>query len=38
MEIYLEDLKESKQEKVLKYLKAEKSDNFNVTPLFILEN
>lgn len=37
-EIYLSDLKEENQKEVLKFLKADEKDNFDITPLFILEN
>ena len=38
LEIYLSDLKEESQEEVLKFLNADKKDNFDVSPLFVLEN
>ena len=38
MEIYLKDLKEEVQKEVLDFLKANEGDNFDISPLFILEN
>jgi len=38
MEIYLNDLKEKKQTEVLNFLNSDKNDNWDITPLFILES
>ena len=38
MEIYLNDLKEEIQTEVLNFLNSDKNDNWDITPLFILES
>jgi len=38
LEIYLCDLKEDKQREVLEFLKSNKEDNWDITPLFVLES
>jgi len=37
MEIYLEDLKKEKQKEVLEFYGADENDNWDISPLFILE-